>query len=110
MDLYNNNKDYDQCPISYTLEVLGGKWKIVILWHLIKDGIKRYAEIRQEIPAITHKMLSQQLKELEGDGLIARKQYDTIPPKVEYSITDKGRTVEGVIKTMYMWGLEQKDR
>ncbi|MCA0987386.1 winged helix-turn-helix transcriptional regulator [Guptibacillus algicola] len=98
-----------KCSIEYTLKKIGGKWKTVILWHLGVDGNHRYNELRRLLPGITHKVLSQQLKELEDDEFIDRKQYNTIPPKVEYSITEKGKTVMPILEQMHKWGTEQMD-
>ena len=94
------------CPVEFTQKVLGGKWKPVILWYLATDGIKRYGEIKKKLANVSHKMLSQQLKELELDNLIHREEYRQIPPKVEYWITDKGRTLLPILKMMHFWGLE----
>ncbi|WP_026690918.1 winged helix-turn-helix transcriptional regulator [Alteribacter aurantiacus] len=96
-----------KCSIEYTLNKVGGKWKLVILWHVMVDGTKRYNEMRRLLPGITHKMLSQQLKELEQDGLIIRTQYNEMPPKVEYSISEKGLTLKHVLEAMHAWGTEQ---
>lgn len=94
------------CPVEYTLSIIGGKWKPVILWHLASDGVKRYGEIKKSLNGITHKMLSTQLKELEADDLIHRKEYHQIPPKVEYSLTQKGKTLIPILKIMCEWGKE----
>ncbi|MBA2175683.1 helix-turn-helix transcriptional regulator [Halobacillus locisalis] len=99
-----------KCSIEYTLNKVGGKWKTVILWHLGVDGIHRYNELRRLLPGVAHKVLSQQLKDLEMDGLIQRKQYDEIPPKVEYSMTDKGRTLLPLLEEMHRWGTEQSQK
>ncbi|WP_377890242.1 winged helix-turn-helix transcriptional regulator [Alkalihalobacillus sp. R86527] len=98
-----------KCSIEYTLKKIGGKWKTVILWHLGVDGNLRYNELRRLLPGVTHKVLSQQLKELEEDDFIDRKQYNTIPPKVEYSLTGTGRTVMPILEQMHKWGTEQMD-
>ncbi|MFC7785145.1 MULTISPECIES: helix-turn-helix domain-containing protein [unclassified Rossellomorea] len=95
-----------KCSIEYTLKKIGGKWKTVILWHLGTDGTLRYNELRRLLPGVAHKVLSQQLKELEEDGFIKRTQYDTIPPKVEYSMTDLGMTLMPILKQMHTWGKE----
>jgi DNA-binding HxlR family transcriptional regulator len=94
------------CPVEYTQKIVGGKWKPVILWYLSNDSPKRYGELKKILVSISHKMLSQQLKELETDNLIHREEYRQIPPKVEYSITDKGRTLLPILKLMHHWGLE----
>jgi len=93
-----------KCPVEYTLSIMGGKWKSVILWQLAVEGVRRYGEIKKGVTGITHKMLSQQLKELESDGLIHRQEYHQIPPKVEYSLTDKGTSLMPVLKAMCDWG------
>ncbi|GFZ33161.1 transcriptional regulator [Clostridium zeae] len=92
------------CPSGYTMDVIGGKWKLLILWHLLNDGIKRYGEIKKVLPGITHKMLSSQLKELENDGIVHREEYQQIPPKVEYSLTEKGITLTPILKAISEWG------
>ena len=95
----------ERCTITTTLDVLGGKWKIVILWHLI-DGTRRFNEIKHLVNGVTHKMLAQQLRELEADGLIQRKVYAQVPPRVEYSLTAYGNTLIPVLNAMSKWGHE----
>lgn len=94
----------EECGIEYTLEKMGGKWKPLILWYLAKNGTKRYGQIRKFIPSVTNKMLSQQLKELAADKLVKRKDYQTIPPKVEYSITKEGESLVPILDLMCAWG------
>lgn len=94
------------CPVEYTLNIMGGKWKPVILWKLAMEGTRRYGEIKRGVQGITHKMLSQQLKEMEADGLIVRREYQQVPPKVEYSLSEKGRSLVPVLRTMCQWGRE----
>lgn len=96
-----------KCSIEFTLNKVGGKWKLVILWHLAFDGTHRYNELRRLLPGITDKMLSQQLKELEQEALIERKQYNEIPPRVEYSISPKGESLKPLLEEMHKWGSEQ---
>lgn len=104
------NKNCDiKCPVQATLNVVGGKWKTIIIWHL-RDHKKRFAELGRAIGAITQKMLTQQLKELEEDGIINRKVYPQVPPKVEYSLTNYGRTLEPVIIAMCEWGGKHSKR
>jgi len=98
-----------ECGIEYALSLMGGKWKPLILWFLATKGVKRYGAIRKFIPAVTNKMLSQQLKELAHDGLIHRKDYKVIPPKVEYRITEKGKTLVPALDFMCAWGYEQRN-
>jgi DNA-binding HxlR family transcriptional regulator len=90
-------------PVEATLEVIGGKWKVVILCHLKKDQ-KRTCELRRLMPGITQKMLTQQLRELEEDGVILRKVYNQVPPKVEYSLTEYGRSLESILDSLCAWG------
>jgi len=92
------------CPISYTLSIVGGKWKWVLMWILFTNGTQRYGEIRKSLPNISHKILIQHLKELEANGLISRKEYSQVPPKVEYSLTEKGQTLIPILELMSEWG------
>ncbi len=100
------NEGNGTCPIEYTLNVIGGKWKLLILYYLMTDRVKRYGELKKSINGITHKMLSAQLKELEIAGIILRNEYHQIPPKVEYSLTQKGVTLLPILGMMYDWGKE----
>ncbi len=86
--------------VEATLEVIGGKWKPIILCHL-GNGPIRPGELRKKIPTITKKMLTQQLRELEQDGIIHRKAYNQVPPKVEYSLTEEGKSLREIIVAMY---------
>lgn len=97
-------EDIDHCPIGYTLKAIGGKWKLLILYYLMRDKVKRYGELKRAITGITHKMLSQQLRELDSEGLIDRKEFRQIPPKVEYSLSEKGLTLLPILGMMYKWG------
>ncbi|MBM7663952.1 DNA-binding HxlR family transcriptional regulator [Solibacillus kalamii] len=90
-------------PIEATLEVIGGKWKALILCHL-KSGKMRFSELQKSIPQITKKMLTQQLRELESDGIINRYVYHQIPPKVEYSLSDTGESLREILDKMCAWG------
>ena len=106
MIIDNDTTKKYRCPVEYTLEAIGGKWKPLILWSLVQDKVKRYGEIKKSIDGITHKMLSQQLKDLESKGLVHREQYNQIPPKVEYWLTEKGQTLVPILKAMCQWGSE----
>ncbi len=91
------------CPVRAALDVIGGKWKPVILYHLLA-GKKRFSELQKLIPDATQKMLTQQLRELERDAIVARKIYSTVPPKVEYALTDFGKTLKPVMRELCKWG------
>lgn len=92
------------CPVTYTLSKIGGRWKVLIL-HQLTGGAKRYGEIRKGIPAITEKMLIQHLKELEADNLVERAVKPVVPPHVTYSLTDAGAALAPVLHAMAAWGL-----
>ncbi len=107
-----------KCPAESTLRVIGGRWKILILWHLFQE-VKRFSELRRELESITHqgvahkgitqKMLTEQLREMERDGIIYRKVYPQVPPKVEYSLTPLGESLKPVVDAMCVWG-QQRDK
>jgi len=90
------------CPVELTLDTIGGKWKVLIIWQLL-HGMKRYGELRKLLPKVTHKMLTQQLRELEEDKIIERKVYAVVPPKVEYSLAKRGHELAPVLDTMAQW-------
>lgn len=92
-------------PFGYTLSIMNGKWKMVILYLLSEEKIIRFNELRRQIGRITYKMLSDQLKELEADGLIIRKEYPQVPPKVEYSLSEKGKSLMPILEAMCDWGV-----
>ncbi len=108
----NQNNDVSQgkeklkCSVEFTQSILGGKWKLVILWHLGFDGVHRFNQLQRRLTGVTHKVLSEKLKELENDGLIARKQYNEVPPRVEYTLTEKGKTVIPILDEMHKWGID----
>ena len=91
------------CPVEASLSLIGGKYKCIILWHLMQ-GTMRFSELRRIIPQATAKMLTQQLRELEADGLIHREVYPVVPPRTEYSLTDYGRTLSPIVQAMCDWG------
>ncbi len=95
-------------PFGYTLSVIGGKWKLVILYWLVEFPNIRFNELQRKIGSITYKTLSLQLKELEQDGLIIRTEYQQIPPKVEYSLSPKGQSLYPLMEAMCKWGTENK--
>jgi DNA-binding HxlR family transcriptional regulator len=94
------------CPMTATLEYIGGRWKCIILFYLTA-GTRRFGEIAVRIPTISRKVLTQQLKEIENHGLIERKEYKEIPPRVEYSLTEFGKSLTPVFKAMSTWGKAQ---
>lgn len=98
---------YD-CPIDFALNLIGGKWKHFIIWHL-GIGTKRFTELEKLLPGISRKIFIEQLKELELYQIIERKVYPQIPPKVEYSLTLQGRELFPVFESLYKWGQKQKD-
>lgn len=91
------------CPVETTLKIIGDKWKVLILRDLF-SGTKRFNELKKSLTDVTQKMLTQQLRELENDGIIHREVYPVVPPKVEYSLTELGKTLKPVIDSMYDWG------
>lgn len=107
INLEEFNKRIDNCPINYTMNKIGGKWKPIIL-HRIKVGINRFGILQRAIPAISKQMLTSQLRELEGDGFIERKIYAEIPPRVEYSISKNGETIFPLLDSIEEWGKGQQ--
>lgn len=95
-----------QCPVTAMLELIGGKWKPIILYCL-RSETRRFGEIAARIPDISRKVLTEQLKELEEDGLVSRQQYKEIPPRVEYSLTELGKSLSPVLHEMEKWGMEK---
>ncbi|WP_088115834.1 winged helix-turn-helix transcriptional regulator, partial [Bacillus toyonensis] len=115
MDCSNeNNINYPflnkySCPVEAMVEVIGGKWKGVILYHLL-DGTKRFNELKRLKPNITQRMLTLQLRELEADGIIHREVYREVPPKVEYSLTDLGESLRPMILLMMEWATHNMEK
>jgi DNA-binding HxlR family transcriptional regulator len=97
------------CPVEAAVDVFGGKWKALILWWL-QQRTWRFAELRRQLPAITEKMLTRQLRELEADGIVARRIYPTVPPKVEYSLTAYGQSLKRALREICEWGRNHMDR
>ncbi len=104
--LYNNKLYYN--PVEFAMDRIGGTWKIPILWRL-QNKVMRYSELKKDIPHITHKMLSSQLKELEAEGFLHREVYAVVPPKVEYSLTERGHRAMRIIQQIRDYGLELMD-
>jgi len=97
------------CPVEAAIDVIGGKWKPLILWWL-HQRTYRFAELRRLIPGITEKMLTQQLRELEADGIVSRRVYPTVPPKVEYSVTEYGCSLKLALEAICEWGRTHMQR
>ena len=97
------------CPVEATLDVIGGKWKCVILFHLL-TATRRFNELRRLMPDVTQRMLTKQLRELEADQVINRKVYPQVPPKVEYSLTEFGETLEPMLIVLQQWGFEYLEK
>ena len=97
------------CPVELTVDVIGGRWRTVLLSHL-KEGVHRYGELRRLTPGISEKMLTQRLRELEADGLVSRRDLGTTTPHVEYELTDEGRTLAPVLQALYDWGVARAER
>jgi DNA-binding HxlR family transcriptional regulator len=94
------------CPAEVTLGVIGGRWKVLILYHLF-GGAKRFSELQRALPGVTQKMLTQQLREMERDGIVSRTVFPQVPPRVEYALTPRGETLKPVVRAMCQWGLKE---
>jgi DNA-binding HxlR family transcriptional regulator len=105
MIFMSNECTKTNCPVAATLGIIGGKYKPLILWHLTK-GTLRFGELQKRIPQATQKMLTQQLRELEADEIILRTVYPVVPPKVEYSLTDEGKSLMPILNAMRNWGTD----
>jgi len=103
-----NSRKAVTCPVETTLGVVGGRWKVLVLHHLL-DGTKRFSELTRALRGVSARTLSKQLRELEADGIVSRRVYPQIPPKVEYSLTALGRKLKPVLLAMHRWG-EQFDQ
>ena len=103
------SKVYTECPVEYTASMIANKWKILILRDLL-TGTKRYNELIRSVVGISAKVLTENLRELESDGIISRKVYPVVPPKVEYSLTEKGNELKPIINLMKEFGIKYKDK
>ncbi|MEF9951948.1 MAG: helix-turn-helix domain-containing protein [Clostridium sp.] len=99
-----NCLQYDNCPMNIAYKLISGKWKILILWYL-RGGDLRFSDIKRKLPNVTHKMLSNQLKSLEGDGLIIRTVYPEVPPRVEYKLSPLGEELSPMLDSMFEFGI-----
>jgi DNA-binding HxlR family transcriptional regulator len=98
------------CPVEVTIDLIGGRWKPLILWHLKEHKVLRHGELRRLIPTITQKMLTQQLRQLESDGLVERRMHPEVPPRVEYSLTPYGQGLPEMLDLICGWGAEHARR
>lgn len=103
------NDEVNIKPFAYAMSLIEGKWKMHILFWLWKKEVLRYSELKRLLGTVTHKMLSSQLKELERDNIIIRKEYPQVPPKVEYSLSERGLTLMPVLQTLCDWGHKHMD-
>ena len=101
--------DAYHCPVEATIDIVGGKHKVLILWHLSKAGVLRFGELQRRMSQATPKMLTQQLRELEADGMVHRELYHQVPPKTEYSLTQRGVSFVPVLNAMCAWGKDVLD-
>lgn len=106
---YKEKGNIQETPFGYTLSVIGGKWKMLIIYLLAENQPVRFNDLKRKIGAITFKTLSSQLKELEADGMVRRKEYPQIPPKVEYSLTHKAETLLPVLEQLCEWGVKNRN-
>lgn len=105
-----SGKEY-YCSMELTLHIIGGKWKPIILYNLGRRTVLRFSELKRSMPSITQKMLTQQLRELEADGIVHREVYPQVPPRVEYSLTELGKSVLPILRDLCAWGTQyEKER
>ncbi len=100
----------EDCPVELTMRLIGGKWKLLIVWELMTASVLRNGELSRRLPGITGKMLVQQLRELEEDGLVERRSYSVVPPRVEYRLSGLGASLGPVMEAMSEWGESWKER
>lgn len=98
------------CGIDAAMDVVGGKWKALILWELHENGIRRFGELRRALPGVSEKMLNQQLRELAEDGIVHREIYPEIPPRVDYSLTEEGTALNAALAPLGAWGTRRIER
>ncbi|MEK5237529.1 helix-turn-helix domain-containing protein [Paenibacillus sp. FSL L8-0470] len=94
------------CPVEFTVNIIGGKWKIMILYHLLDNDMIRFNQLQKKLSSVTHRTLTRQLRELEEDGVVNRVTFAEVPPRVEYSLTDKGKSLTPMLLQMRDWGLQ----
>lgn len=100
---------FDNCPLTFALNLIGGKWRLPIIWALSKNGTMRYNELKRNIEGITNMMLTQTLKELEMHDIVERKQFMEVPPRVEYSLTENGESLIPALKALASWGKDMRN-
>ena len=93
------------CPLNYTMDLIGTKWKPMVLFHLL-EGPLRSGILQKKVPGISNKMFTQTVRELEKDGLITRKVFPVVPPKVEYCLSDRGKSLENILRSLDQWGID----
>ncbi|KMK75763.1 winged helix-turn-helix transcriptional regulator [Alkalihalobacillus pseudalcaliphilus] len=98
------------CKVEDALNIIVGKWKPIILLHLLKEGTQRFSELQKHLPGITQRMLTKQLRELEDEEIITRKVYAQVPPKVEYTLSEYGQTLQPILEAMHEWGTKHNAR
>ena len=101
---------YDNCPVEAATQIIGGKWKSVILSRLMLEGVMRFGALRKSIPVITPRMLTAQLRQMEADGLVTRTIYPEVPPRVEYDLTDVGRALQPALMALADWSVDYLSR
>lgn len=109
MDNEKSNDNLPACPVETTLMLIGNKWKVLIIRDLL-TGTKRFGELKKSIGKVSQKVLTTQLRDMEESGLISRKVYAEVPPKVEYSLTDLGKSLQPILNAMLQWGTEYKEK
>lgn len=107
-EFHGKVKNIEDTPFGYTMSLIGGKWRMVILYLLAENQTIRFNELQRMIGTITYKTLSRQLKDLESSGLVIRTEYPQIPPKVEYSLSDKGSSLIPILEAMCEWGIDSQ--
>ena len=109
MDNEKSNDNLPACPVETTLMLIGNKWQVLIIRDLL-TGTKRFGELKKSIGKVSQKVLTTQLRDMEESGLISRKVYAEVPPKVEYSLTELGKSLQPILNAMLQWGTEYKEK
>ena len=104
----NSRKEVSDCPVETARAVIGGRWKAQILWNLLYAGPLRYGRRKRSVPGVAEKVLIRQLRELEADGVIERRAFDSVPPAVEYALTPLGESLRPVVESMLAWSLQHR--